>query len=76
MKIIKDNKTLGVFKSITELERQSLSLFGVQLWSGYIIDVCNKKRKYYKGYYFEYISKDELFKEIDNISYGFKLFIA
>ena len=76
VKIIKDNKTLGVFKSITELERQSLSLFGVQLWSGYIIDVCNKKRKYYKGYYFEYISKDELFKEIDNISYGFKLFIA
>ncbi|NMM62224.1 hypothetical protein HBE96_05895 [Clostridium sp. P21] len=55
VEIFKDNKSLGIFESSRELERQSLELFGVKLYQSNISIVCLGKRKQYKGYTFKKI---------------------
>lgn len=47
--------SLGVFESATELERQSLELFGIKLLQSGISLVFNGKRKQYKGFKFKCI---------------------
>lgn len=67
VEIFKDNKSLGVFESCAELERQSEELFGFKLSRSGISAVCNNKLKQYKGFTFKYVeeeSKDNSPKEI------------
>lgn len=59
VEIFKDNKSLGIFKSISELETQSKKLFGVKLLITGISQVCHGKLNHYKGYTFRYITKEE-----------------
>lgn len=55
VEIFKDNKSLGEFESLIELERQSEKLFGVKLNNSKISMVCNGKKKQYKGYTFKHV---------------------
>lgn len=55
VEIIKKGKSLGVFESCLELERQSEKLFGIKLCRSSISLVCNNKLKQYKDYQFKYI---------------------
>lgn len=55
VEIFKNRLSLGIFKSASELERQSEELFGVKLLSSNVGSVCLGKLKHYKGYTFEYI---------------------
>lgn len=55
VKILKDDISLGVFKSTRELSRQSEELFGIKLSNSSISQVCNGKSKQHKGYTFKYI---------------------
>ena len=43
-----------IFKSVKECERQSLEVFGVQLFSGNISMVCSGEKESYKGYVFKH----------------------
>ncbi|MDC4245549.1 hypothetical protein [Clostridium perfringens] len=54
VEIFKNNKSLGIFPSCAELERQSEELFGVKLLISSISAVCNKKLKSYKDFTFKY----------------------
>lgn len=58
--ILKDKTILGVFESVSELEKQSEELFEVKLSHSHISQVCNGKQKSHKGFTFKYIE--------DNIS--------
>ena len=60
VEIFKDNESLGVFESASELERQSEKLFGVKLYIGNISAVCLKKKKQYKGFIFRYIENNSI----------------
>ena len=53
--IFKDEKSLGVFPSCSELERQSEEKFGVKLNNANISEICNNKKPQYKGFTFKYI---------------------
>ena len=55
VEIFKQKKSLGIFKSISELSRQSERLFGVKLNCGNISSVCNGNVSQYKGFTFNYI---------------------
>lgn len=55
VEIFKDNKSLGIYESSKELERQSLEVFGVKLSQSSISNVCLGKRKQHKGYTFKNI---------------------
>lgn len=55
VEIFKDGKSLGIFESTCELERQSEKLFGVKLLNSNISQVCNGKKSQYKGFTFKYI---------------------
>lgn len=55
VEVFKDGISLGLFASAREIERQSEELFGVKLLNNCIPDVCNGKRKLYKGYTFKYV---------------------
>jgi len=55
IEIFKNEKSLGVFKSITELRRQSENLFKVKLSHPGIIGVCDGTKDIYKGFIFKYI---------------------
>lgn len=55
VEIFKNNISLGTFKNIIELERNSLELFGVKLLNSNISAVCNNKRPHHKGYTFKHI---------------------
>jgi flagellar biosynthesis GTPase FlhF len=55
VEVFKDNKSLGIFSSCAELERQSEKLFGIKLLNQSISDVCNSKKSQYKGFTFKYI---------------------
>ena len=55
VEIFKDGISLGIFKSCSELERQSEKMFDVKLSSICIAKVCNGKQKIHKGYTFKYI---------------------
>ena len=57
IEIFKDDNSLGVFESASELERQSEKLFGVKLYQGNISAVCLKKTSQYKGFIFRYINE-------------------
>ena len=59
VEIFKYGKSLGIFESCHELERQSEKLFGVKLLNGMVSKVCRGKLKQYKGFTFKYISKEE-----------------
>lgn len=67
VEIFKDGKSLGVFESCHELERQSEKLFGVKLGHSVISKVCHGKQKTHKGYTFKYISKEEYEERIKQI---------
>ena len=54
VEVIKDNKSLGVFPSVRELERQSEKLFGVKLNDTGILKVCNGISDLYKSYKFKF----------------------
>ena len=55
VEIFKDGISLGIFKSCSELERQSEKMFDVKLSSICIAKVCNGKQKIHKGYTFKCI---------------------
>jgi len=59
VKLFKNDKFLGVFKSIVELSNNSKSLYGVNLNKTSISQTCNKKQKTCKGFKCEFVSKDE-----------------
>lgn len=67
IEIFKDNVSLGIFKGITELGRQSEKLFGIRLSNQGISSACMGKFKQYKGYVFKYITKEEYEKRIKDI---------
>lgn len=52
--VFKDGQLIGNYESASELERISENILGVKLISTMICNVCNGKRKQYKGYYFKY----------------------
>ena len=54
IEIFKNDISLGVFESVTELERQSEELFGVKLLSCATSRVCIGKKPQYKGFTFKY----------------------
>lgn len=55
VEILKDGKSLGVFQSCSELEKQSEELFGVKLLHSAICAVCRGEYEQYKGFTFKYI---------------------
>lgn len=55
VEIFKDNISLGIFKSATELQRKSVDLFNIKLLQGSISSVCLNIKKHYKGYVFKYV---------------------
>ncbi|WP_252251326.1 HTH domain-containing protein [Clostridium sp. VAP52] len=44
-----------VFKSATECSKKSEKIFNINIPAKRISDVCNNKKRYYKGYYFKFI---------------------
>lgn len=58
IKVIKNNKNLGIFESCAELSRQSEKLFGVKFLIGSMSRVCLGKRKSHKGFTFEYVEEN------------------
>lgn len=57
IEIFKGNESLGIFESISELERQSEELFKTKLNHSAISKVCLGKLKHYKGFTFKYVQK-------------------
>lgn len=55
VEIFKNETSLGVFSSCSELERLSEKLFNVKLNNSKISMVCNGKQKTHKGYTFKYV---------------------
>lgn len=55
VEIFKNNISLGVFESISSLERQSENKFGTKLDSGNISSVCTGKRPQHKGFTFQHV---------------------
>ena len=55
VEIFKNGISLGIFKSVRELEMKSLELFGTKLFHSVVSLVCNGKQLEYKGFTFEYI---------------------
>lgn len=55
VEMFKDEISLGIFESGTEIEKRSIELFGIQLDQGYISKCCLGKQKKHKGYNFKYI---------------------
>ena len=55
IEIFKDGISLGVFESISTLERESLELFGVKLLNSKISAVAKGDRNHHKGYTFKYV---------------------
>ena len=55
VEIFKNGVSLGVFDSMTELERKSEELFGIYLNHSNIAHVCVGKSNSYKGFHFSYV---------------------
>lgn len=55
IEMFKNNISLAIFKSGSELSKKSEKLFGTKLFTGGISSVCNGKQKQYKGFTFKYI---------------------
>jgi len=58
VEIFKDGISLGVFKSIIELERRSLEIFGVKLFNANIGKVCQGISGHHHGFTFKYIDSE------------------
>lgn len=59
LEVFKEGKSLGIFESCIELERQSEELFGVKMTSSGIAQACRGVLKTYKGFMFKYIENNE-----------------
>lgn len=61
IEIFKDDISLGIFESISELEKKSKEIFGTILNQGNISNLIRGKYngKTYKGYTFKYVDKEE-----------------
>jgi len=59
VEIFKDGASLGVFESVSELDRQSMKIFKIKLISSNISLVCLGKQKHHKHYTFKYITQEE-----------------
>lgn len=55
VEIFKDDISLGIFPSCSELERKSEEIFGVKLLNSVIAKVCRGELKQHKGYTFNYL---------------------
>ena len=55
IEVFKNDISLGVFESITYVEKHSMELFGVQVSNKHISSVCKGKRKTHKGLSFKYV---------------------
>jgi len=55
VEIFKNNISLGVFESVSELERQSERLFGIRLVNQGISEVCRNETTKYKNFTFKYV---------------------
>lgn len=55
VEVFKDNISLGLFDSCSELSRQSQELFGIKLLESGISAVCRKKYNTYKNFIFKYV---------------------
>ena len=55
VEIFQDNISLGVFKSVSELSKQSKEKYNIQLLQSKISLVCNNHRKHHKGFTFKYL---------------------
>ena len=53
-----NNIKLGEFKSVNELAKKSLEIFGEKFSTG-AISIANKNNKIHKGYFFKYIKEDK-----------------
>ena len=58
VEIFKDDISLGVFPSCTDLTRKSQLLFGIKLSKSSISLVCNGNKLQYNGFTFKYIEKE------------------
>ena len=57
VEIFKNNSSLEIFISASELERQSESLFGIKLMRPRISEAC-RENKEYKGFTFKYVNNN------------------
>ncbi|WP_283695732.1 hypothetical protein [Clostridium perfringens] len=55
VEIFKNGSSLGIFNSVTELERKSEELFGIKLLNSNISMVSTGKQKHHKGFTFKYV---------------------
>ncbi|EGT3618567.1 hypothetical protein FJ641_04030 [Clostridium perfringens] len=55
VEIFKAGSSLGIFNSVTELERKSEELFGIKLINSNISMVSTGKKRQYKGFTFKYV---------------------
>lgn len=55
VEIFKSDISLGIFRSITELSKQSEEIFGVKLLASSISHACNGRINMYKGYKIKYV---------------------
>lgn len=67
VEVFKDQISLGIFKSATDLARHSLQLYGIQFEENKINSVCMGVYKTHKGYIFKRLSKEEYNKRNNNI---------
>lgn len=56
--VLKNDECVGIFDSLSELERKSEETYGVYLNSSNTSDVCLGRKKQYKGFVFRYIDGD------------------
>lgn len=54
IEVFKNGKSLGIFKSCADLERQSKKIFGIKLYHDRVSIVCKGKQKSYNGFEFRY----------------------
>ena len=59
IEIFKNNKSLGIFNTITELSKYSFEMFGEKLYTTEICKAC-KNNTSYKGFTFKYVNQFEL----------------
>ena len=57
VRVFKDGTPLGVFNSLTDLEKQSKNKYGINLDRHYVAYVCNGEREEYHGYTFKYVEE-------------------
>ena len=60
VQIFKNGISLGIFDSVTKLEKESLRLFGIKLLNSNISQACKNTNKEYKGFTFRYLTSEEI----------------